>query len=478
GAAMLEYYSFADNGEINRTYEVNQGVLITHWTTGMSIVTSQQMSLELGDDRIIFFVPAPPPGGPTDNSMPSMAVNLVAAIFTAVIPAQDHSLGPGRDSYIPPAMFATEEQDPTQGDQDRADGGADRDPGLVEAPVVPLAEGSDEFSPELFWRRRSRRTGMSGQQSKRRTWRRGWRRRKRNRTTMARRKMSMKGKTITRRYRRRLPMAGFQSLFRDLIQSHHTRCRIVVRSCSPEPKDPGEGPISREGEDLAEGTSPQVPKELLSSRSKLSKTFRHNMHKVKAQFYKDLYDLEKKYAAFYQPLFDKKADIINAIHEPTEVEVRPEIISSAGCEIYWKDGKDLTVKTLKLQNCEGPGGVVPTSRKVPSSSFFTYFYPPDSPEGRVLDVATDYKLGYFFREVLIPKSILLFMKEAIKYQYENSVEEVQESEGEEEKEAENEEPEEGPEKDPNTVECSLEESRLNIIQPFLPYTCHSLKFSE
>lgn len=70
------------------------------------------------------------------------------------------------------------------------------------------------------------------------------------------------------------------------------------------------------------------------------------------------------------------------------------------------------------------------------------------------------------------------MKEAIKYQYENSVEEVQESEGKEEKEAENEEPEEGPEKDPNPVECSLEESRLNIIQLFLPYTCHILKFSQ
>ena len=173
----------------------------------MSILTSQQMSLELGDDRsgplltrqasapttrpsdsfppcplplqvqswwaalrpschgtflpvtappqapsqtlvlcvVIFFVPPPPPSGPTDNSIPSVAVNLVAAIFTAVITAQDHSLGPGRDSCIPPAMFATEGQDPTQGDQDRADGGADRDPGLVEAPVVPLAEGSDEF---------------------------------------------------------------------------------------------------------------------------------------------------------------------------------------------------------------------------------------------------------------------------------------------------------------------------------------------
>lgn len=54
----------------------------------------------------------------------------------------------------------------------------------------------------------------------------------------------------------------------------------------------------------------------------------------------------------------------------------PEIISSTGCEIYWKDGKDLTLKTLKLQKCEGPEGVPPTSRKVPSYSFFTYFSPP------------------------------------------------------------------------------------------------------
>ncbi|TEA31551.1 hypothetical protein DBR06_SOUSAS58810004, partial [Sousa chinensis] len=90
----------------------------------------------------------------------------------------------------------------------------------------------------------------------------------------------------------------------------------------------------------------------------------------------------------------------------------PEIINSTGCEIYWNDGKNLTVKTLKLQKCEGPGSVVLTTRKVPSSSFFTYFYPPDSPEGRVLDVATVYKLGYFFHEVLVPKSILFFTNEA------------------------------------------------------------------
>ncbi|EPY73177.1 hypothetical protein CB1_028432001 [Camelus ferus] len=60
----------------------------------------------------------------------------------------------------------------------------------------------------------------------------------------------------------------------------------------------------------------------------------------------------------------------------------PEIISSTGCEIYWKEGKDLTMKTLELQKCEGRGSVVPATGKVPSRSFFTYFYPPDSPEGR------------------------------------------------------------------------------------------------
>lgn len=166
----------------------------------MSILTSQQMSLELGDDRsgplltlqaslpppaprilshlvhchcrcsfgglhsalpvtgppqapsqtlvpcaVIFFVPPPPPGGPSASSVTSVAVSLVAAIFTAAITALDHSLGPGRDSCIPPAMSATEKQDPTQGDQDRANGGADRDPALVKDPVVPFEEGSDEF---------------------------------------------------------------------------------------------------------------------------------------------------------------------------------------------------------------------------------------------------------------------------------------------------------------------------------------------
>ncbi|MXQ99584.1 hypothetical protein E5288_WYG021868 [Bos mutus] len=82
----------------------------------------------------------------------------------------------------------------------------------------------------------------------------------------------------------------------------------------------------------------------------------------------------------------------------------PEIISSTGCEIYWKDGKDLTLKTLKLQ-------------KFP-----------------------------------VPKSVLYFTKEASDYQYEESDEELQEAEGEEEDS--DKKPEEGPGKDLDPAEDS------------------------
>ncbi|CAD7682508.1 unnamed protein product [Nyctereutes procyonoides] len=229
---------------------------------------------------------------------------------------------------------------------------------------------------------------------------------------------------------------------------------------------------------------------------------------VEAQFYRDFHDLEKKYAAFYQPLFDKRSEIINAIHKPTEGEFQwqvgvqegtcgdmerepveeghtnglphfcdelvlehledvkikisgfeepmsftiefifksneyffnkvltktyqlrsdpsdsdpffskgTEIISSTGCKIYWKEGKDVTVKTSKLQRGEVRRSFASTPRTMPGYSFFTYFYPPDSPEGREMNVATDYKLGYFFREVLVPKSVLFFTNEARDYNY-------------------------------------------------------------
>lgn len=64
-------------------------------------------------------------------------------------------------------------------------------------------------------------------------------------------------------------------------------------------------------------------------------------------------------------------------------------------------------------------------------------------------MATDYKLGYFFREVLVPKSVLFFTNEASGYKYESSDNEVQEAGGQEKKVEvmRSEEPEKGPERD-------------------------------
>nr|XP_055194054.1 nucleosome assembly protein 1-like 1 [Nyctereutes procyonoides] len=245
---------------------------------------------------------------------------------------------------------------------------------------------------------------------------------------------------------------------------------------------------------------------------------------VEAQFYRDFHDLEKKYAAFYQPLFDKRSEIINAIHKPTEdvkilsrmiqksdelvlehledVKIKisgfeepmsftiefifksneyffnkvltktyqlrsdpsdsdpffskgTEIISSTGCKIYWKEGKDVTVKTSKLQRGEVRRSFASTPRTMPGYSFFTYFYPPDSPEGREMNVATDYKLGYFFREVLVPKSVLFFTNEARDYNYKSADDDARQVGGEEKKEViRNEKPNKGAGKDLDPEESS------------------------
>lgn len=112
------------------------------------------------------------------------------------------------------------------------------------------------------------------------------------------------------------------------------------------------------------------------------------------------------------------------------------------------------MKTIKQQKCKGHENGASTTRKVPSYSFFTYFYPPDSPEG---------KLNYFFspHEVLVPKSVLFFTKEASECKYEDSTEAAQEAEDEEEDN--NEEQEEGPERDLNPAEGSLGEPRYLCV---------------
>ncbi|EHB03774.1 Nucleosome assembly protein 1-like 1 [Heterocephalus glaber] len=41
---------------------------------------------------------------------------------------------------------------------------------------------------------------------------------------------------------------------------------------------------------------------------------------IKTKFYEEVHDLERKSAVLYQPLFDERFEIINAIYEPMEEE--------------------------------------------------------------------------------------------------------------------------------------------------------------
>uniref|UniRef100_A0A8C7ZGD8 Nucleosome assembly protein 1-like 1 n=1 Tax=Oryzias sinensis TaxID=183150 RepID=A0A8C7ZGD8_9TELE len=54
---------------------------------------------------------------------------------------------------------------------------------------------------------------------------------------------------------------------------------------------------------------------------------------IEAKFYEEVHELERKYAALYQPLFDKRSDIVRAAYEPTDEE----------CEWKVDEEEELTV---------------------------------------------------------------------------------------------------------------------------------------
>uniref|UniRef100_H2TC71 Nucleosome assembly protein 1-like 4 n=1 Tax=Takifugu rubripes TaxID=31033 RepID=H2TC71_TAKRU len=98
----------------------------------------------------------------------------------------------------------------------------------------------------------------------------------------------------------------------------------------------------------------------------------------------------------------------------------PEIIDCEGCQIDWHKGKDVTVKTIKKkQKHKGRGTVRTVTKQVPNDSFFNFFTPIKvSPDGEMdedyeFTLATDFEIGHFFRERIIPRAVLYFTGEAL-----------------------------------------------------------------
>uniref|UniRef100_A0A8C5XK58 Nucleosome assembly protein 1 like 1 n=1 Tax=Microcebus murinus TaxID=30608 RepID=A0A8C5XK58_MICMU len=271
---------------------------------------------------------------------------------------------------------------------------------------------------------------------------------------------------------------------------------------------------------------------------------------IEAKFYEEVHDLERKYAALYQPLFDKEelkekakieeekkdeekedpkgipefwltvfknvdllSDMVQEHDEPIlkhlkDIKVKfsdagqpmsfvlefhfepneyftnevltktyrmrsepddsdpfsfdgPEIMGCTGCQIDWKKGKNVTLKTIKKkQKHKGRGTVRTVTKTVSNDSFFNFFAPPEVPESGDLDddaeaiLAADFEIGHFLRERIIPRSVLYFTGEAIEDDDDDYDEEGEEAdeEGEEEGDEEN-DPDYDPKKDQNPAEC-------------------------
>uniref|UniRef100_A0A8C1GPI7 Nucleosome assembly protein 1-like 4 n=1 Tax=Cyprinus carpio TaxID=7962 RepID=A0A8C1GPI7_CYPCA len=94
----------------------------------------------------------------------------------------------------------------------------------------------------------------------------------------------------------------------------------------------------------------------------------------------------------------------------------PEIIDCEGCKIDWHKGKDVTVRIVKKkQKHKGRGTVRTVTKEVPQESFFNFFNPEKGKRKCDLDftLTTDFEIGHFFRERVIPRAVLYFTGEAL-----------------------------------------------------------------
>ena len=131
----------------------------------------------------------------------------------------------------------------------------------------------------------------------------------------------------------------------------------------------------------------------------------------------------------------------------------PEIFKCKGSTINWKEGKNLTVKTVKKkQKHKSKGNVRTITKQVKNDSFFNFFDPPPIPDDPDADVdpetqdllTADFEIGHYIRDRIIPRAVLYFTGEALE-------EDEEEEEDFDEEGEEGEEESDDPDFDPSKV---------------------------
>jgi nucleosome assembly protein 1-like 1 len=145
----------------------------------------------------------------------------------------------------------------------------------------------------------------------------------------------------------------------------------------------------------------------------------------------------------------------------------PEIFKCSGCTVNWKQGKNLTVKTVKKkQKHKSKGSVRTVTKQVKNDSFFNFFDPPQVPEDvaeedidpETQDLLTaDFEIGHYIRERVVPRAVLFFTGEALEddEDYDEEDEDDDDEDGEDDEDEDN-DPDFDPAKAPkgaNPQEC-------------------------
>ncbi|XP_014249452.1 nucleosome assembly protein 1-like 4 [Cimex lectularius] len=117
----------------------------------------------------------------------------------------------------------------------------------------------------------------------------------------------------------------------------------------------------------------------------------------------------------------------------------PEIYTCKGCVINWYKGKNVTMKVIKKQQKHRSKGIVRTVMKtLQNHSFFNFFTPPKFSDDSDADIeaefdeeiknllTTDFEIGHYIRERIVPHAVLYITGEA--FEDEEEYEEVEESE--------------------------------------------------
>ncbi|XP_053616237.1 nucleosome assembly protein 1-like 1-A isoform X2 [Plodia interpunctella] len=114
----------------------------------------------------------------------------------------------------------------------------------------------------------------------------------------------------------------------------------------------------------------------------------------------------------------------------------PEIYSCKGCEINWKKGKNVTVKTIKKkQKHKSRGSVRTVTKSVQADSFFNFFTPPTMPDDPNSTLASDvqalltadFEIGHYIRERVVSRAVLLYTGEGLDDDDDDDFEEEEDS---------------------------------------------------